>query len=570
MSTCDDFTALLPTSSVVILVEGTLFQIPRSLLTHHSPEFGEALGSLLESDEPHLAIHVEASAEVFHEFYAMLFTPLQSCLRDDYPLSKDLRKLLNLSAFLHRYKFTELKQQVLKHVDHLALQGALPSSLSDGFSALDVFQAGHTIQHPKLVEAALDVLLHQLAPPKQDPQKFDPDSDPDAFAVVRQKNIPSPYESSESFVSPYHILPIAEQFGSEKLLNAAYYNILLQRQDSWEASQLGEARLRILYHAIRHASMESRTMSLSLRIQDVTFLMPACLIEHHGGLFRDMLDHSIGGDRIELPLQDPLSAFQDLRSILFSPITSCLFCPNLIKKNLKRALELLEVLHKYRFQEYEDYVFQLIRAIEHPELLEIQLSDSCTVFDVFHFGDIIDRALLKQSSRSVMLQRLWKRHPSLSPYHVLRFGKELKDDDLIGAAYYQIVLRGGPAWREADPGVTELACRRLLETRLKLTEQWQDLFNAVGKAGDDEKVPFYHSCCWSNSGGCCSSPISTRFQDLHRDLAFSNTPYYDFIGKVRVLISVAKKHCGQCSSRYDSELASMKERLHLYHHSEED
>ncbi|KAF8319913.1 hypothetical protein DL93DRAFT_1904683 [Clavulina sp. PMI_390] len=170
-----------------------------------------------------------------------------------------------------------------------------------------------------------------------------------------------------------------------------------------------------------------------------------------------------------------------------------------------------------------------------------------------------------------MLHRLWTCHPSLSPYYLLHFGNQLKDNDLIGAAYYQIVLRGEAAWQMAEPGLSEPECRRLADTRVRLAEQWQELFNAIGKGGT-KATPLYHPCCWSARSSPYHHP-PTNFDWLHtlcKDLALSDTPYYDFIGKVEIVISSARKHCNaECSKRYTIELNDVKKRLYRYHQIED-
>ncbi|KAF8297757.1 hypothetical protein DL93DRAFT_2161209 [Clavulina sp. PMI_390] len=660
MLTNNDFTTLLPSSSVKILVEDTVFQVPQSLLAYHSPEFGKALSSILGSVELPLAVSLETSPEVFREFYAILFTPLKSCLWDDYPVSDYLKTFVDIIAFLHKYKFMELER--------------------------------HLLSHPRLVEAALNALLHKNSPPKQGSSSghahdaLPPDGQPNGMPSLKQ--VPS------GFVSAYDILPIAERLRNTRLLGATYYNILLQGEDSWcgkewellsrhlsnpqlgdrsvvrhccwsnaySSTSLGEhylfltneflrlelpwfdilgkanlvSKLSSPNHSdptlkkkrsskvskctkelsnamelleeltysffieeqeqdctserpitspceplvqwmtimqtlpparIQHASMESRAMSLPLSIHDVDFLIPECLLEHHSETFFDMLNHSKkDGDAASI-LEDPLEAFRDLRSILFNPLDSCLFRPDLLTKNLKRALELLEVLNKYGFENYKDYVFQLLEPVLHAGKLEEQLSNEFTVFHVFHIGEITNWPLLKESARSVMLRGLWNRHPSLSPDYLLHFGEDTKDNELIGAAYYQIVLRGKSVWQEMEPGVTDVECHHLDDTRAHLAERWQKLFDSIG-GGSTEASPLYHPCCWAED--CYPVPIAARLQALVRGLALSRTPHYDLMGKLQVLISIANEYCDKCSDSYASELAGVRYDLYQYYHPEDE
>ncbi|KAF8319914.1 hypothetical protein DL93DRAFT_2220356 [Clavulina sp. PMI_390] len=330
----------------------------------------------------------------------------------------------------------------------------------------------------------------------------------------------------------------------------------------------------------RHRSMESETKIILLNVDSVRLMIPAALMQTHSGTFEDMLrlGTSLSEDGLELAitLEDPLTAIRELRTVFFSPLDSCLFCPDRITCNLKTALDFLQFLHKYEFSVLENYVYSLIAPMISKTSLPNHLTKDLTIWDTFHRGQILARPSLVQSCQEIMLERLWAKDSSVSPYYLLQFGEELQDKTIIGAAYYHVVLRGVTAWKAADPLTTMEQCQRLTEARVKLAEEWQILLDCIGQPASSEAASraIIHRCCWDRSyrsqytQNSYSPPSSTQRRDyLLTQLALSKTAHFDLMGKLQVVIAAAKSiPCEpNCAARYDSELEDLRGGLHSYY-----
>ncbi|KAF8297756.1 hypothetical protein DL93DRAFT_2161208 [Clavulina sp. PMI_390] len=654
--------------STRIWVGDTIFQIPRAMLEQNSEVLTRMLLQHDTLDDPGLSLKLEGTSETFQEVYQILFT----------------------------YGMKRFENRVLTFIEPLVFDGALQASITDDFSALDVFHAAHELQHSGFIDATLQVLLAGLW--AKDPK-----------------------------VSAYGTLHAAEHYKDRKLLGASYYRILLDGPDVWDeaptltdkhrlnlaravtscgmewdrvslhlwkpelgnysivhnshwqvtkkskikkgktiflgystehlvsifqriascdlpwydlvgrativvnayqssylaASTLKEAQSsledikdNIYIHfeddsndmgaphdhslgtasadetelpphtiiappkLILHSSMELEPGDLLLRVDTVDFAIPAALAQLHSEKLRDML--SISTPTVTPLVAEPIIIYdsaetvEELRITLMSPLDSFLFQPEKITENLRRSLEFLELLHKYEFDQLEQYVWELVEPMTSKEALPIHLTADLTIWDAFRRGQILDRPGLMHSARAIILERLWAKDPSISPHYLLRFGEDLGDKTIIGAAYYHVVLGGSPAWMEADSLVTVQDCQRLESTRARLAEAWQTMFDSIGQSNGSLEQPtseIIHRCCWDPSSGYYGYTTQDRVHNLVTRLGRSKTPYFDMMGKIQAVIEASRScPCNhKCATRYDLELALVREGLYSYYpHSASD
>ncbi|KAF8297761.1 hypothetical protein DL93DRAFT_2091445 [Clavulina sp. PMI_390] len=699
MSQENDFTAQYSLQSIRILVESTLFLVPRALLEHHSYVLKQLLKNYDALGDSELSLELEGDAKTFEEVYKILFTPLSSCLVAQYADGLPLGRLLRLLIFLHKYRMTKFEARVLEYVNPLVLNGALAKSISESISAVRVFNLSHQLENNDFINAALGLILEGLW--SKDPR-----------------------------VSAYDALEAAERYQNQILLGASYYRILLEGQQIWsKVPSLGEAQRSNLAHGMLscgqewdrlslslwnlefdrplitcrcngecdgaslpflgpedptvafeasrtlafeeiaraglpwydligraavivkhfsqgsngyggryhdcwqpenalnsikdsislhfvsesktppssppvhsldmvpkedsdtqknvflappgveyHHSMRTASGSILLSVESVQFAIPAAIAQASSGTLRDMLNLGAPANELHLlepiPLDDEWSTFKELRTIIFDPLESYLFRPDRVTNNLKQAFDLLELLHKYEFEVFEHHIYSLMAPMLSKTSLPKYLKDDFTVWDVFHRAQVLGCPEVAQTARAIMLERLWAKHPSVSPHYLLRFGEDLRDKTIIGAAYYHVVLGGGPAWMAADPLVTAEDCQRLNETRMKLADEWQVYADSIGAAKPSQRS-LIHGCCWERP----SVPLSKKakkklaagpgphWRALWANLAESRTQYFDLIGKVQVVVSTARAHpCGSgCSKTYDSELETLREGLYSYY-----
>ncbi|KAF8319917.1 hypothetical protein DL93DRAFT_2094399 [Clavulina sp. PMI_390] len=662
MSSSNELTAQDSPHSIRIWVEDTIFQIPRSMLEQNSEAFTSMLDYFDTLNGPGVSLKLEGTSKTFQEIYQILFT----------------------------YGMKRFENRVLTFIEPLVFDGALQASITDDFSALDVFHAAHELQHSGFIDATLQVLLAGLW--AKDPK-----------------------------VSAYGTLHAAEHYKDRKLLGASYYRILLDGPDVWDeaptltdkhrlnlaravtscgmewdrvslhlwkpelgnysivhnshwqvtkkskikkgktiflgystehlvsifqriascdlpwydlvgrativvnayqssylaASTLKEAQSsledikdNIYIHfeddsndmgaphdhslgtasadetelpphtiiappkLILHSSMELEPGDLLLRVDTVDFAIPAALAQLHSEKLRDML--SISTPTVTPLVAEPIIIYdsaetvEELRITLMSPLDSFLFQPEKITENLRRSLEFLELLHKYEFDQLEQYVWELVEPMTSKEALPIHLTADLTIWDAFRRGQILDRPGLMHSARAIILERLWAKDPSISPHYLLRFGEDLRDKTIIGAAYYHVVLGGSLAWMKADSLVTAQDCQQLSETRTKLAEAWQIMFDSVGQTQASLRQPpnvIIHPCCWDPSWWISHNSPANRMHDLVTRLGRSKTPYFDLMGKVLAIIQSAQAYpCGtNCSPRFGTELDALRNSLYSYY-----
>lgn len=224
-------------------------------------------------------------------------------------------------------------------------------------------------------------------------------------------------------------------------------------------------------------------------------------------------------------------------------------------------LNLLVLLNKYEVQKYEEYLIAVIKPLTSREALKTHLKEDLSASDVLRIARRVQQPSIAESARNVILDQLWGKEALTSPYESLLFGEELNDKVIIGASYYQILLRGEDKW--VDINLTDIHRRNLTAGRLRCGEEWQKIFDSIAGAGDH---PIVNSAYWQDS---YDSRPNTRLLDLWRRLGRSHLPWYDLIGKIEIMTSITRG-LGDFRSAIGerNEVHKLKAALHLYFQAE--
>lgn len=245
---------------------------------------------------------------------------------------------------------------------------------------------------------------------------------------------------------------------------------------------------------------------------------------------------------------------------MLRPIKSCLNPDHPTRKDLKRLLNLLVLLNKYDAKEFEDYLIPVVEPLTQPSPLRTHLNEALSASDVLRIAKTVNQPSIAKSARTVILDQLWGKDASTSPYETLLFGEELDDKAIIGASYYQILLRGEESW--STPNLTDTHRRNLTAGRLKCGEEWQKIFDTIAGAGDH---PIVDSSYWQDD---YYSGSNARFASLWRSLGQSHLPWYDLIGKIEIMMNITGQYNYGYNSGEGSEVYKIKTTLHLYFEAE--
>lgn len=225
-------------------------------------------------------------------------------------------------------------------------------------------------------------------------------------------------------------------------------------------------------------------------------------------------------------------------------------------------LNLLVLLNKYDVKEFEDYLAPLIEPMTKPDSLKTNLNEQFSASDVLRIAKRVNRSSIAESARSVMLEQLWGKEALVSPYETLLFGEELDDKAIIGASYYQILLRGEEDW--STPNLTDNHRRNLTAGRLRCANEWQKIFESI--AGT-ENHPLIRREDWTDPTHYhSSSQGSMRIAGLWRKMGQMKSPWFDLVGRIGMLPQTS--YYGQ-DTRFSTELEKIKNNVYIYFEPEQ-
>ncbi|KAF8323423.1 hypothetical protein DL93DRAFT_2162576 [Clavulina sp. PMI_390] len=285
-------------------------------------------------------------------------------------------------------------------------------------------------------------------------------------------------------------------------------------------------------------SMRFSPGSAVFLVQGVRFRIPKALLQHNSGVLASMFEDAQGSDNDTIQLDDPLEPFEDLVAMLLTPLKSCLNPKLPIASDLKRLLSLFVVLRKYLIDELAGHVKELILPLITPESLPKRLSKHLTAADVIRIAHLVDDLSLAETARCILLDRIWARESSTPPLNILRFGQDLGEKEIIGAAYYQLVLLGRDAW--PGLGLSAEEQKILLDGMIHCGERAQRiLLSFTQHSSDGEKDPF----------------IGLGKRKLH---------WFDYVGHVEIIIEVAHQTPVCSRHNYGDQFIALKKEVYSY------
>ncbi|KAF8323422.1 hypothetical protein DL93DRAFT_2162575 [Clavulina sp. PMI_390] len=287
--------------------------------------------------------------------------------------------------------------------------------------------------------------------------------------------------------------------------------------------------------AVEVDPIDNYTMSLApgsavFVVQGVRFRIPKALLQQNSEVLAWMFNETRGSDDEAINLDDPLEAFEDLVAMLLNPLESCLNHKLPIARDLRRLLNLLVILRKYLIDKLAAYVLELVEPLIKPKTLPKHLNEHFTTVDIIRIAHHIDDKSLAKTARRIFLDSVWTRQSTIPSIDMLRLGQELSDNEVIGAAYYQILLLGRDAWDGLDLSVDEQ--KTLLNAMNSCGDKAQrfTLSLADGLAETD-RDPLADSCC-GNAHRYDSSYAGNRLSQFCTLLGQQKLRWFDYVGRV--------------------------------------
>ena len=175
---------------------------------------------------------------------------------------------------------------------------------------------------------------------------------------------------------------------------------------------------------------------------------------------------------------------------------------------------------------------------------------------------MVDRLEIAEAARQILLDELWgdsTKLPTLacSSHETLLYAESIGDKELIGAAYYRLLISGDV------PGSSPL--RQALDRgMIRCGEEWQKIFNSWGQGKTvsgrslwyDEDRRYYHH----------PSSSETFLSGAWSSIAEASLPWFDVVGKVQcVTCWQGNSYCDDGGeSPAEQELARIKEEAYSY------
>lgn len=172
-----------------------------------------------------------------------------------------------------------------------------------------------------------------------------------------------------------------------------------------------------------------------------------------------------------------------------------------MNSDLERLLDLLLFCQKYEISELETHVLHLVLGLTGADTIQSHLTNSLSVFRVVEISDTLSEPRIATSARAIIVSDLWSgqmnhinvdgekkegstraRRSSDDPadaVDVLHFGERMRDAEVIGAAYYQILVSHHERWA-LEGRLTELDRQRLRRGAQSCARVWQRIFDDWG------------------------------------------------------------------------------------------
>jgi hypothetical protein len=249
----------------------------------------------------------------------------------------------------------------------------------------------------------------------------------------------------------------------------------------------------------------------------------------------------------------------------FSPLHSCIHPSHPANEELGRLLRLLVLCNKYGIREFEEHVLTLVKPLSHPDRLPSNLKADLTATEVIRVAILVNQPEIAEGARKILRDEVWGDRTKVPaaiarlPYETLLYAESIGDKDLIGAAYYRLLISGDKAGSTCTPSLRQTLDRGMI----RCGEEWQKIFDSWGRGKSAAGGPLlYCEYCGHSLSG--QERFMSRIWSL---IAEASTPWYDVAGKVRCAMRLEGDPypcCSRAVGPATRELARIKKEAYSY------
>lgn len=161
-----------------------------------------------------------------------------------------------------------------------------------------------------------------------------------------------------------------------------------------------------------------------------------------------------------------------------SPMKSCLNPTHEALSDLGRLLDLLLFCHKYVIAELEAHILPIVIPLTTADTLRSHLTAELTAYRLVEISNILSLPEIAATARTMILDDLWS-DESQDAFDALLFGEQMADKEIVGAAYYQILVSRLKPWA-FDKRLTEQHRLQLKHGEVRCTLAWNQTFDSWG------------------------------------------------------------------------------------------
>jgi len=181
---------------------------------------------------------------------------------------------------------------------------------------------------------------------------------------------------------------------------------------------------------------------------------------------------------------------------------------------------------------------------------------------------VVDRPQIFERARHILVDEVWgatdsSKVPAVArqPHEPLLYAESIGDKELIGFAYYQLLVSGDKT------GLTPSLCQTLNRGMTRCGEEWEKIFNSWGQG---EQVSggslFYCEIC-GHGGYISADKTKNSLQSLWPTIARASLPWYDVVGKLRSALTLDAYNpycCRRSIGPVKRELSRIEKEVYSY------
>ena len=251
-----------------------------------------------------------------------------------------------------------------------------------------------------------------------------------------------------------------------------------------------------------------------------------------------------------------------------SPLQSCINPSHPATEELGRLLRLLVLCNKYGAREFEEHIAKFVENLTRQDQPRWDLGADLPITEVMNIAIVVDRPQFFERARQVLVDEVWgapdsRTVPAVArqPHELLIYAESIGDKELIGFAYYQLLVSGDKT------GLTPSLCQTLNRGMTRCGEEWEKIFNSWGQGKQVSGGSLFY-CEVCGHGDYISAEETGKFlRSLWPTIARASLPWYDVVGKLRraVTISAYSPYCCRKSiGPAKRELSRIKKEVYSY------